>query len=441
RRWSGLISAEISDLQGRAELGLNLKTRRLTPANRSDIVIEIGNQGRAAAENIQVTLDQDPAYEIHDGRQEIISLPPGKKREVHFAISPIVADRFRISVHVTFTDVNEQDRTLAFADMVHILPPVRTFAAVDNPYTPGTPLRQHSLLFYGRQDLFEFIAENAGRRSYRNVLILVGQRRTGKTSALLRLEDHLPAHLLPVYIDCQSLGVVPGMPALLEELAWYIADALAARGLNVEVPELSEWEQDPTRLFQRKFLPEVYALLPSGTTLILVFDEFEAFETMVAEGILPSTLFTYLRHLMQHSEQLNFIFVGTRKLEEMTSDYWSVLFNIALYRKIDFLDTDAATRLICEPVAPNLLYDDLAIDKILRVTAGHPYFLQLVCYTLVKEANRERTGYVTISSVNAAVDEMLSLGEVHFAYLWQRSSLAERAILAAVAHLMDPVQP
>jgi hypothetical protein len=55
----------------------------------------------------------------------------------------------------------------------------------------------------------------------------------------------------------------------------------------------------------------------------------------------------------------------------------------------------------------------------------------------VKRANTQRTGYVTISDVNAAVDEMLSLGEVHFAYLWQRSTPTERALLTAVAHLMD----
>jgi hypothetical protein len=227
------------------------------------------------------------------------------------------------------------------------------------------------------------------------------------------------------------------MPSLLEELAWYISDALSKEGIVVEVPELSAWQQDPTRLFQRQFLPYVNSLLPEGTTLLLVFDEFEAFESLVAEGILPATFFTYLRHLMQHSERLNFIFVGTRKLEEMTSDYWSVLFNIALYRKIEFLDEASAMRLITEPVAPNLIYDDLALDKIMRVTAGHPYFLQLVCYTLVKQANVERSGYITISNVNSAVDEMLSLGEVHFAYLWKLSTEAERTILATVAHLMD----
>ncbi len=441
RRWSGIVTAEIEDLRGRAQLNVVLKTKRLVPSAETIVALDIHNSGRAAAENIIGVLDNDPAYIVQSSPQEIPFLPPGRTQEIRFVVKPQVMDRFRISLSLTYDDRSHENLTVAFGDMVHLLPPVRDFSPVSNPYMPGTPLRPDSVLFFGREDLFEFIAENAGYRSFRNVLILVGQRRTGKTSALLRLEEHLPAHLLPVYIDCQSLGVIPGMPALLEELAWYIADALGKRDISVDVPELELWQKDPTRLFQRKFLPLVKNLLPPDTTLLLVFDEFEAFENLVADGILPSTFFTYLRHLMQHGEQLNFIFVGTRRLEEMTTDYWSVLFNIALYRKIDFLSPEAATRLISEPVAPNLVYDDLAIDKILRVTAGHPYFLQLVCYTLVKRANSEQTGYVTISDVNAAVDEMLSLGEVHFAYLWQRSTQTERALLTAVAHLMDRNAP
>jgi hypothetical protein len=159
------------------------------------------------------------------------------------------------------------------------------------------------------------------------VLKLVGQRRTGKTSVLLRLEEYLQPSIVPVYIDCQSLGVSPGMPALLQEFAWHIADTLGARGLDCPVADSAHWQDDPARAFHREFLPSVRRLLPPETTLLLVFDEFEAFESMVADGILPRTFFPYMRHLMQHSPGLGFIFVGTRQLEEMSADYWSVLFN------------------------------------------------------------------------------------------------------------------
>ena len=441
RRWSGLLSAEIEEQRGRAELEVSLMTKRLAPNGRTHVAMEIRNTGRAPAENVIATLDDNPAYIVQSEPQVIPFLPPGRSREVRFLIEPQAEERFRIGLSVSFDDRNRQDKSAAFGDMVHLLPPVREYTPIANPYLPGTALRKESPLFFGREELFSFITEHAGTHRQRNVLMLVGQRRTGKTSVLLRLEEYLPPHMVPVYIDCQSLGISPGMPALLQEFAWHIADALDARGLELPVAGLAEWQNDPARLFQREFLPAARRLLGPEATLLLVFDEFEAFESMVADGILPRTFFPYMRHLMQHSTGLAFIFVGTRRLEEMSADYWSVLFNIALYRKIDFLSPEAAERLICEPVSPHIIYDDLALDKILRVTAGHPYFLQLVCYTLVKQANQKRTGYVTISDVNTALDEMLRLGEVHFAYLWQRSTHAERAVLAAAAHLMDRNEP
>lgn len=441
RRWTGLITAEIEEQRGRAELEVILKTKRLAPSEQIFVEMDLRNTGRAAAENIIAVLENNPAYKVCSDPQVIPFLPPGRSRQVRFLIQPAAEERFRVALSLTYDDRNRQEKTAAFGDMVHLLPPTREFTPIANPYLPGTPLRKDSPLFYGREELFDFIAGNTGLQSQRNVLMLVGQRRTGKTSALLRLEEYLPPQLIPVYIDCQSLGVLPGMASLLQEFAWYIADTLANRGLSCPVPDYSDWQEDPARVFQRRFLPEARNLLPPGSTLLLVFDEFEAFESMVADGILPSTVFTYLRHLMQHSDWLSFIFVGTQRLEEMSADYWSVLFNTALYRKIDYLSDVAATRLICEPVSPAIVYDDLAIDKILRVTAGHPYFLQLVCYTLVKHANQNGSGYVTISDVNAALDEMLRLGEVHFAYLWQRSSYVERAILSAVAQLMDRNEP
>ncbi len=441
RRWMGLVVAKVEELRGRAELVVTLKTKRLVPNGRSHVAVEIFNNGRAAAEQVLALLEERPSYLVHSPPQVIPLIPPGRARQASFDIEPQVNDRFRIALSLTYNDRNQHDKVTAFGDMVHVLSPVRDFKPIINPYIPGSPLRRDSPIFFGRQELFDFVAENVGEQGRRNVLILVGQRRTGKTSALLQLEQHLPPNLLPVYIDCQSLGVTPGMPALLNDLAWLIADTLLNREIVVEVPEIDAWRPDPTGLFERKFMPYVQSLLPEQTTLVLVFDEFEAIENLVQDEILPATIFPYLRHLMQHSEGLSFIFVGTRRLEEMGADYWSVLFNIALHQKIGYLSTESATRLIMEPVAPNIVYDDLALDKILRVTAGHPYFLQLVCYTLVKRANAQKTGYITVSDVNGALDEMLRLGEVHFAYLWQRSDYTERALLTAVAHLIDADQP
>jgi type I restriction enzyme M protein len=424
-------------LHGRAQLVVNLLTKNLVPNPRTVVALSVRNVGRAPAEHVEIALRPAPAYQIVTQSQTIPYLSPGRGRQLYFSLEPAAADRFRVEFGIDYADRHGKDKQVAFADMVHLLPPKREFLPVANPYSPGMPLRSNSAVFFGRTQLFGFLKANAARLSQKNVLILIGQRRTGKTSALLQLSRLLSDDLLPVYVDCQSLGVSPGLPALFNDLAWSICDALSERGISLEVPDPDYWIDNARSRFEREFLPQVRGLLPQGTTILLVFDEFEAFEDLVRDGILPKTLFSYLRYLMQHAEGVSFIFSGTHRLEEMGTDYWSVLFNSALYQHVGFLDAESAQKLIKDPVSPNLVYDDIAVDKILRVTAGHPYFLQLVCYTLVNRANQRRSSYITISDVNSAIDDMLRLGEVHFAYIWQRSTFPERALLAACSKLMD----
>jgi len=436
-RWIGLVKAEIEDIKGRAQLEISLLTKNVISDDNTIVALEIKNIGRSPARVLTIDLEDSPAYKQQTMSQTIPLLSPGNSRQVQFSIEPLLEDPFRLLFSVTYLDRHQQPRETAFADRINPIKPLEDFKEVINPYSPGMPLRPNSSVFFGREDLFSFVRDNSSQLSQRKVLIFVGQRRTGKTSALLQLHHHLPSEIVPAYIDCQSLGVTPGMAALLHDIAWSISDTLATRKYSLPVPELSYWNDDPAGIFQRQFLPSVRDLLPADTNLLLIFDEFEAFQNLVDDNILPPTFFTFLRHLMQHETGLSFIFAGTHKLEEIGSDYWSVLFNIALYRHVGFLSQEAAERLIRDPVDPQIVFDDLAVAKILRVTAGHPYFLQLVCYTLVNRANSQKKGYVTISDVNAGVNEMLRLGEVHFAYIWQRSSYIERALLVAAANLMS----
>jgi hypothetical protein len=81
-------------------------------------------------------------------------------------------------------------------------------------------------------------------------------------------------------------------------------------------------------------------------------------------------------------------------------------------------------------------YDDLALDKIWRITAGHPYFLQLLCHSLVNQHNRTQRNYTTVEDVNSALDEILASGEAHFVYLWAESTPLERLLLTAISRLI-----
>src|SRR5262249_27813709 len=184
-----------------------------------------------------------------------------------------------------------------------------------------------------------------------------------------------------------------------------------------------------------RFLDTVEDRLGEGKA-VLIFDEFELIEGKIAEGKLEADLLNYFRSLIQHRQRLVFIFTGTHRLEELSHDYWSILFNIALYRRISFLTQADATALIRKPVAGVLDIDELAVEKILNLTSCHPYFVQLICWALVNYCNSQERNYATINDVNDALKEILTSGEAHFAYIWQQANADERLALAALAHTL-----
>ncbi|MCB0067016.1 MAG: hypothetical protein KDD77_07695, partial [Caldilineaceae bacterium] len=120
-------------------------------------------------------------------------------------------------------------------------------------------------------------------------------------------------------------------------------------------------------------------------------------------------------------------------LADLPAAHWDGLFSGAIHRAVGLLDDANAARLIVEPVRGFLEYDDLAIDKILRLTAGHPYFVQVLCHAVIFDANRERRTVVTAHDVEAAVPRALEMSEAHLLALWRELTPAEQAAARTVA--------
>ncbi|HMQ54445.1 MAG TPA: AAA family ATPase [Anaerolineae bacterium] len=435
--WLSVTSNALQELQGRAQLELSLRTPSLPPVEPAVVALQLTNTGRSPAANVAVRLLPGPGYEVTNGTVQLANLPAGGSTQVEIPLLTLAATApFRAEFSVTYDDPERRNKSVAFADLVQVVQPVTEFKPIPNPYVPGTPLQTGSPLFFGREDLFRFVAENIAGLTRQNILVLIGQRRMGKTSFLRQLSTRLSRDCLAVYLDGQSLGIDPGMANFFYDLALDISDTLTRQGIDLARPNLTDFKARPSRVFERVFLPAVFAAI-YPRRLLLLLDEFEELEMRVQAGKLTPDIFSFFRHLMQHTPQVGFIFVGTHRLEALSADYWSIFFNIALYRHVAFLDEAAARTLVVEPVAPyGLRYDELALDKILRVTAGHPYFLQLLCHTLVNRANRRRRGYLTIQDVNDVLGELVELGEAHFAFLWEQSSQPERLILATLTHLL-----
>jgi len=183
------------------------------------------------------------------------------------------------------------------------------------------------------------------------------------------------------------------------------------------------------------FLSNLKPLL-GERTLLLTFDEFDSLEDKDIRENLGNPLIDYLRRLTGQ-EGLSFIFsIGSsgQKLENMQASYTD-FFKAALYKEISFLKKEDTYALITKPVEGLLEYDRAAIERIYKVTSGHPYFTQLVCHELFSECHKTGERRIRESDVEAVLEDVVERGTVNLKFVWDEASDLGKWTLASIAHL------
>lgn len=303
-----------------------------------------------------------------------------------------------------------------------------------NPYIAGSPVTGIEM-FYGRDDVFAFIQRNLIGRHRDSPILLYGQRRTGKTSVLYQLHRQLGRDYRCIFIDLHGLDLT-GMGNFLLDIASSISRSLQREHqLTVPVPDDKTFLASPRSVFETVFLEAVWSALGQDH-LVLMMDEMVRLEEEIKAGRIEREVFDYLRHLMQHYAQLNFIFSLGSSLEDMRKDY-AYLFSVSLYHRISFLEPAAAQDLIIEPVREHYQVAPEAVTKILRTTSGHPYYTQLICHCLFDRWSRSPKPVMTKADVEAVLADAIELGSPNLTYVWEDSTPEEQAVMAGMAAAMD----
>jgi hypothetical protein len=318
---------------------------------------------------------------------------------------------------------------------IRVLPrPESPFVEAEAPYVVGRPVRGE--LFVGRSDILKMIHDNLRSGAAMNVLVLRGQRRTGKSSVLLHLRETLAREsdgfYLPVFVDVQGMTMVENEGQFFHLLSHQIWSGLETHGVKVPKPLAADFAQAPLITFELDFLQSVKAAL-GPRQILLMLDEFEMVKGLIDLGCVSARILDYFRHLMQHSPLL-FLIAGTQKLRDLTGGYWSVFFNLAVLIDIGTLKEAEARWLITEPVQRWYAVEPPAIQEIVRVAGCHPYFTQLVCKQLLEVRNECRVNRVALSHVSEAIDRALQCGDEQIGYPWTEEDCSppERLVLAAL---------
>lgn len=288
---------------------------------------------------------------------------------------------------------------------------------IDNPYVIGVPLTLQQELFVGRTDVSARIEQLLVDRR-RPPLLLYGPRRMGKTSLLNNLGRLLPTTIVPLFVDLQGpASAASDHAGLLYNLARGMIDS-ARKQRNVALPPLPREAlvADPFTTFD-EWLDRVEACLDPCTAL-LALDEFEALDRALEEGRFSEhAVLGMLRHLVQHRRRMKVLLASSRTMEEL-SRCSSYLINVQVVQ-VGFLKEDEARRLIEHPVENMVLrYEPEASGRVLSLTQGHPFLVQLLCAEIITLKNEQEPAtrrLATVADVLAAVPAALSHGSFFFA--------------------------
>ena len=296
-----------------------------------------------------------------------------------------------------------------------------------NPYIPGQPVDNPDL-FFGRRDLVTSLREHLlmGRR----VFVVSGSPRMGKSSLLRQLPNQLPDEFLSVRVDLLDEGA-----RNLNWLLWRLADLIWHRvdqslGLTGQGPALTEFEDGPD-VFTERYWPEVRSAL-GDRCLVLMLDDLDSLARNGEEDV-QGSLLSVLEGLRAQDGTLALILSVSVAQQEQLLRRHGRLLGGAVTNVLGPLNSDEATRLITWPVDGVLAYDYGVARRIIEITSGQPYYLQLLCFEVFNRC--AATGWVNQHDVDLVMEDLLGREISDFRQMWHESSPPEQAALAALVSL------
>jgi uncharacterized RDD family membrane protein YckC len=302
----------------------------------------------------------------------------------------------------------------------HRAAPVRA-----NPYLAGLPVRDPAG-FFGRTDVIAQIARHLDTPGV-NSVIIHGARRTGKTSLLHRLRHGaLGDDCLAVYVDLQSVAGEP-----LEQLIATLANAiiLAVRREIAEDTSLPPTLPEPCSLaaFQGWIRDVVAAIEPRK--LVVLLDEYE----VMAQHLRQPNAARQFQSMYEGVAGVAWVFAGARKVESLTEKSFVFLLDTSKYIRISFLSPADTELLIREPARDTLTFSPQVIEAIRALTAGHPFYTQLLCQTIFELAIDDHV--VSMEHVRIAADRFVSDPSPHLILTWTALGFDEQIVGTAMAML------
>ena len=263
-----------------------------------------------------------------------------------------------------------------------------------NPYVAGPPVLDPEL-FVGRGNLVDRVLATVPNNS----LLLLGERRIGKTSMLHQLGLKLPSldHprfcFMPVPIDLQGVAEDAFFATVAEAVGETIDDERMSAARAADGYDSRELVRD-----LRRVLLTLECADGRQAKLVLLFDEIDELN-----GYSHRTN-QRLRSLFMRgfADQLVAVAAGVGIARQWDHE-GSPWYNFFEELEVGPIETSAARRLVTDPLGGVIAVDDDAVDRLLEEADGRPYILQKLALAAVQRVHEAGRSRITLEDVEASI--------------------------------------
>ncbi len=263
-----------------------------------------------------------------------------------------------------------------------------------NPFIAGPPVLDPNL-FVGRDALVDRVLATVPNNS----LLLLGERRIGKTSILQQLRpklaelDHSIFCFVPVSVDLQGVPEEAFFSTVAEAVGEAIGDdrMTAAR-------DSAEYDSRQLMRDLRRVLPTVECRDGRRAKVVLLLDEIDELN-----GYSHRTN-QRLRSLFMRgfADQLVAVAAGVGIAREWDHE-GSPWYNFFEEIEVGPVEAAAARALVTEPLGGVINVDEEAVDRMIQEADGRPYIVQKIALAVVQHIHETGRSRITVDDVETVI--------------------------------------
>ncbi|AEB09763.1 tetratricopeptide repeat protein [Desulfobacca acetoxidans] len=425
------------------QLTLRLPVESYFPDNNQDIEVQIAVNNRigcSPAEALELIIQQqehEAAFDLkvpdikldrslRGAEQFILRVP------LHLSKETINSQTFSLPVYTQYRTRSGEVISTSIKNFSIRLYSETEFEKIDNPYAAyaeggivGDPR-----MFYGREELIINVAKTIMEsRLQSKCVVIFGQARAGKSSILHHLKTKLTSNKELLIIDIGNIGKIlddhSKIPLLyqilfeiLRKLEYALEDKVsngfASLGITIPSEKGFYEHHSPLSLFRNIFEKFRRSCEKSqewrNSRIILLIDEFSYIYGYITAGSLPENFMKNWKALLQEN-YFSAVLVGQDVMPKFKQRFPNE-FGIAQDERVTYLKREDAIKLIDEPIRiggrqGESRYREKAMDRIINLTAGSPFYIQILCNRLVDYMNRKHARLVTEADIEQVKDDLI----------------------------------